>query len=69
MSTFIVIIMVLLLVVALERKGRRESPQAPGLHGSGNAEDRDWDRIKVDLQALDNGRSFAIGHHNGPRAA
>jgi len=41
MSAVIFIIMVVLLIVALERSSRRQSLQAPGLHGSENRDDRD----------------------------
>ena len=69
MSTLIVIIMVLLLIVALERQNRRQSPQAPGLHGSPNHDDRDWARIELDLLALDDKRHWPTNHQSGPRPA
>ena len=59
MSAMIFIIMVVLLIVALERSSRRQSLQAPGLHGSENRDDRDWARIKLDLMALDDNRLWA----------
>jgi hypothetical protein len=52
MTTFLLILMVLLLIAALERTNRRQSPRAPGLHGSVDHDDRDWARIKLDLLAL-----------------
>jgi hypothetical protein len=69
MSAMIFIIMVVLLIVALERSSRRQSLQAPGLHGSENRDDRDWARIKLDLMALDDNRLWATSHRNGPRPA
>jgi hypothetical protein len=52
MNTFLLIAMVLLLIAALERTNRRQSPQAPGLHGTHDHTDRDWARTKLDLLAL-----------------
>lgn len=69
MSIFIVIIMVLLLIAALERSNRRQSPHAPGLLGSQTRQDRDWARIKLDLLALDDERRRPTNHHSGPRPA
>jgi hypothetical protein len=69
MSIFIVIIMVLLLIAALERTNRRQSPHAPGLHGSQTRDDRDWARIKLDLLALDDTKVWKTNHHSGPRPA
>lgn len=69
MSTFIFILVVLLLVATLERSNRRRSPRAPGLLGSANRDDRDWARIKLDLMALDDNRLSPTSHHNGPRPA
>lgn len=69
MSIFIVIIMVLLLIAALEHSNRRQSPHAPGLLGSQVRDDRDWARIKLDLLALDDRTVWKTSHHNGPRPA
>lgn len=52
MTTFLLIVMVLLLIAALERTHRRQAPHAPGLHGADAHDDRDWARIKLDLLAL-----------------
>jgi len=52
MTTFLLILMVLLLIAALEHANRRQSPRAPGLNGSFDHDDRDWARIKLDLLAL-----------------
>lgn len=52
MTTFILILMVLLLIAALERTNRRQAQHAPGLHGAPDPDDRDWARIKLDLSAL-----------------
>jgi hypothetical protein len=69
MSAIIFIIMVVLLIVALGRSSRRQSLQAPGLHGSQNRDDRDWARIKLDPMAIDENRPWANSHHHGPRPA
>ena len=69
MSTFIVIIVVLSLIAALERSNRRQSPHPPGPLGSQARDDRDWARIKLDLQALDDTRVWKSNHHSGPRPA
>lgn len=53
MTTFLLILMALLLIAALERTNRRQSPRAPGLHGSIDPDDRDWARTKLDLMALE----------------
>ena len=52
MTTFLLIVMALLLIAALELTNRRQSPQPPGLNGSQDHDDRDWARIKLDLLAL-----------------
>jgi len=52
MTIFILILMALVLVAALERTNRRQSPHPPGLHGSRDHDDRDWARIQLDLLAL-----------------
>jgi hypothetical protein len=52
MNTFLLILMVMLLIAALEPANRRQPPRAPGLHGSLEHDDRDWARIKVDLLVL-----------------
>lgn len=75
MTTFLLIVMVLLLIAALERTHRRQAPHAPGLHGADAHDDRDWARIKLDLLALNDEtgplarRSLAIkrtGQMNAP---
>ena len=60
MTTFLLIIMALLLVAALERTNRRQS-WPPGLNGSRDRDDRDWARIKLDLLALD-GQAQPLTH-------
>lgn len=67
MTTFLLILMALLLIAALERTNRRQAPRAPGLYGSFDHDDRDWARIKLDLLAL--GDEPRTNHHNGPRPA
>jgi hypothetical protein len=52
MTTFLLILMALLLIAALERTNRRQSPHPPGLHGAHDHDDRDWARTKLDLLAL-----------------
>jgi hypothetical protein len=69
MSIFIFVIMVLLLIAALERTNRRQSPHAPGPLGSQVRDDRDWARIKLDLLALDDTKIWKTNHHSGPRPA
>ena len=75
MTTFLLIVMALLLIAALERTHRRQAPHSPGLHGAHAHDDRDWARIKLDLLALDDEagpfarRSLAIkrtGQMNSP---
>jgi hypothetical protein len=68
MTTFLLILMALLLIAALERTNRRQSPRPPGLHGTHDHDDRDWARTKLDLLALGDERSNA-NHRNGSRAA
>ena len=53
MAIFLLIVMALLLIAALERNNRRQPLHAPGLHGADAHDDRDWARIKLDLLALD----------------
>ena len=52
MNAFLLIVMALLLIAALERTNRRQGPHRPGLHGSLDHNDRDWARTKLDLLAL-----------------
>ena len=52
MTTFLLILMTLLLIAALERTNRRQPPHAPGLHGAQDPDDRDWARTRLDLLAL-----------------
>jgi hypothetical protein len=61
MTTLILIVMALLLIAALERTNRRQSPHAPGLHGAQDPDDRDWARTKLDLIALA-GEAEPFGH-------
>jgi len=71
MTTFILILMALALIAALERTNRRQSLRPPSLNGSQDRDDRDWARIKLDLLALGDHRFWDNdgNHHNGPRAA
>ena len=52
MTTFLLIVMALLLVAALERTHRRQPTQPPGLHGARDHHDRDWARTQSDLLVL-----------------
>jgi hypothetical protein len=52
MTTFLLVLMALLLIAALERNNRRQPPHPPGMHGVPDRDDRDWARIKSDLDAL-----------------
>jgi len=52
MTAFLLILMTLLLIAALERTHRRRPPHPPGLSGSQDREDRDWARTQLDLLAL-----------------
>lgn len=67
MTIFILILMALLLVVALERNNRRQPPRPPGLHGSHDHNDRDWARTQHDLLALGDQPSWSTPHRIGPR--
>ena len=69
MTTFLLILMALLLIAALERTNRRQSPRPPSLNGSFDHNDRDWARIKLDLLALDDRQRWNTNHRNGPRPA
>ena len=70
MTTFLLILMALLLIAALERTNRRRPPQPHNLNGSVDRDDRDWARIQVDLIALGDARPGPnTNHRNGPRAA
>lgn len=68
MAAFILIVMALLVIAALERTNRRQAPHPPGLNGSSDHDDRDWARIKIDLLALDDNKANA-NNRNRPRAA
>ena len=52
MTTFLLILMALLLIAALERANRRQAPHPPGLNGYQDQDDRDWARTQLDLLAL-----------------
>ena len=51
MTTFVLIVMALSLMAALERTNRRHAPHAPGLYGANDHNDRDWARTQLDLLA------------------
>ena len=67
MTTFLLILMALLVIGALERNKRRQPPGPRDLIGSDHHDDRDWARIKLDLIALDDRAN--TNHQNGPRPA
>ena len=67
MTTFLLILMALLLVAALERNHRRQPLTPPGPHGSHDQDDRDWARIRLELLDLGAQPRWTINHHNGPR--
>ena len=68
MATFLLILMALLFIAALERTNRRQSARPPRLNGSPDRDDRDWARIKLDLLALGDARpGWNTNHRNGPR--
>ena len=68
MTTFILILIALLVIAALERTNRRQVAHPHGLNGSADHDDRDWARIKVDLFALDDNEAN-VNNRNRPRAA
>ena len=51
MTTFLLILMTLLLIAALERTNRRQSPRPPSLNGSFDHNDRDWARKLKGLES------------------
>ena len=69
MSTFMLALMALLLIVALERNHRRQPPHPPGPYGAHDRKDRDWDRIQLELLSL--GGRAELGHRpdHAPRAS
>jgi hypothetical protein len=52
MTIFLLVLMTLTLLAALERANRRQPPRPPGLLGASHQDDRDWARTKHDLSAL-----------------
>ena len=66
MTTFLLLLMALSLVAALERNNRRQSLGAPRLHGFLDHDDRDWARISLDLIALGD---EVPKNHDRPRTA
>lgn len=69
MTTFLLALMALLLIAALERNHRRQAPRPPGLIGTYDRDDRDWARIQLDLLALDSQPSSKTDRRNRPRQA
>lgn len=56
MTTFLLVLMAVLFIAALERTHRRQGPKPPGLHGTYDRDDRDWARTQLDVLAR-NGES------------
>jgi hypothetical protein len=67
MTTFLLVLLALLLIAALERTNRRQAPWAPRLSGSFDHEDRDSARTKLDLLAL--GDEPSTNDRNAPQGA
>ena len=67
MTTFLLILMALLLVAALERNHRRQPLTPPGPHGSHDQDDRDWARIRLDLLAVGAQPHWTVHQGKGPR--
>lgn len=69
MSTFLVILMTLLLIAALNRNHRRQPPSPPGPLGTHDQDDRDWARMRLDLIALGDQPAARTNGHDSPRPA
>lgn len=71
MEIFLLIVMAFLLIAALERTNRRQDPHPPRLNGAHDHDDRDWNRIKLDLVAMGDARPpwTAVDDRKGPRPA
>jgi hypothetical protein len=67
MTTFLLVLMALLLIAALERNHRRQPPTPPGPSGTRDQDDRDWARIQLDLLALGTQPRWTGSNHNDPR--
>jgi hypothetical protein len=67
MTIFILILMALLLILALERNNRRQPPHPPGLNGFHDHDDRDWARTQHDLLGLGDQPGWRITHQLGRR--
>jgi len=67
MTTFLLVLMALLLIAALERNHRRQEPRPPGPIGTYDRDDRDWARIQLDLLAVDSQPRSHTSRHNRPR--
>jgi hypothetical protein len=68
MTIFLLVLMALLLIAALDRNHRRQAPSPPGPHGAHDQDDRDWARIKLDLIALGDASAIETDQH-GSRSA
>ena len=69
MTTFLLIVMALIFIAALERANRRQLPHPPRLHGADDSDDRDWARTKSELLARGDQPPWNAHHRNGLRAA
>jgi hypothetical protein len=69
MTTFLLVLMTLLLIAALERNHRRQAPRPPGPIGTYHRDDRDWARIQLDLLALDSQPRSDTARRDRPRHA
>jgi hypothetical protein len=61
MTTFLLVLMALLLIAALEHNHRSQAPSPPRLTGTYERDDRDWARIQLDLLALDDKQDSKAG--------
>lgn len=69
MTTFLLVLMAVLFIAALERTHRRQRPKPPGLHGTYDRDDRDWARTQLDVLARNGESGRDITRRNDPRPA
>lgn len=69
MTTFLLVLMAVLFIAALERTHRRQGPKPPGLHGTYDRDDRDWARTQLDVLARNGESGWDITRRNDPRPA
>ena len=63
MSIFLLVVMAVLVIAALNRNDRHQPPYPPGPHGAHHQDDRDWARIQLDLSALGDERRTNTSQH------